>query len=230
MEPLVPEARPGRVPGWSLVIPVKVLARAKSRLTGLPGPRRAELALAMAADTVAAALAAPPVAGVIVVTDDDAVAAELGGIGAVVIPDEPGAGLNAALSFGVRYSDQRWPGRGRAALAGDLPALRPAELAAALDAAARAGEAFVPDAEGTGTTLYAAGPGVPFRPRYGPGSRAAHRGAGAAELDLPELRGLRQPARGGRAWRRAADEGGARLSGRRARSRASAARAGRAQM
>ena len=40
---------------WSLVIPVKLLAQAKSRLTGLPGERRRELALAMAADTVAAA-------------------------------------------------------------------------------------------------------------------------------------------------------------------------------
>ena len=42
---------------WSLVIPVKVLALAKSRLTGLPGGRRAELALAMAADAVTAASA-----------------------------------------------------------------------------------------------------------------------------------------------------------------------------
>jgi 2-phospho-L-lactate guanylyltransferase len=192
MEPLVPAARPGLVPGWSLVIPVKVLARAKSRLTGLPGPRRAELALAMAADTVAAALTAPPVADVIVVTDDDAVRAELGGIGAIIIPDEPAGGLNAALSFGAAYSEQRWPGRGRAALAGDLPALRPAELAAALDEAARAGEAFMPDAAGTGTTLYAVAPGVAFRPRFGPGSRTAHRDGGAAELDLPWVRGLRQ--------------------------------------
>jgi 2-phospho-L-lactate guanylyltransferase len=177
---------------WSLVIPVKVLAAAKSRLTGLGGDRRAELALAMASDTVAAALAARPVATVIVVTDDETVGAELGGLGAVVIADEPGAGLNPAMAFGAAYSDRHWPGRGRATMAGDLPALRPAELALVLDRAAGAGEAFVPDAAGTGTTLYAAGPGVAFRPAFGPGSRDRHRAAGAAELDLPELRGLRQ--------------------------------------
>jgi 2-phospho-L-lactate guanylyltransferase len=177
---------------WSLVIPVKVLAQAKSRLTGLAGQRRAELALAMAADTVAAALAAPPVSAVIVVTDDKVVGAELGRLGAVVVPDEPAAGLNPALVFGADYADMRWPGRGRAAMAGDLPALRPAELALVLGRADAAGEAFVPDAAGTGTTLYAAAPGTAFRPGFGPGSRDRHLAAGAVELDLPGLRGLRQ--------------------------------------
>jgi 2-phospho-L-lactate/phosphoenolpyruvate guanylyltransferase len=77
-------------------------------------------------------------------------------------------------------------------MAGDLPALRPAELALVLGRAAAAGEAFVPDAAGTGTTLYAAGPGVAFRPAFGLGSRDRHLAAGGTELDLPELRGLRQ--------------------------------------
>ena len=177
---------------WSLVIPVKVLAEAKSRLAILTGTYRAQLALAMAADTVAAALAAAPVAGVIVVTDDAVVGAELGDLGAIVIADEPAAGLNPALAFGAAYSAARWPERGRAAMAGDLPALRPAELALALDRAAAAGEAFVPDAAGTGTTLYAAGPGTAFSPAFGPGSRDRHRAAGARELGLAAFRGLRQ--------------------------------------
>ena len=42
---------------WSVVMPVKVLAQAKSRLAGLAGPRRGELALALACDTVTAVLA-----------------------------------------------------------------------------------------------------------------------------------------------------------------------------
>lgn len=192
---------------WSMVIPVKVLAQAKSRLTGLVGPPRAELALAMAADTVAAALATPQVASVVVVSDDRAVGAELGGLGAVVIADDPAAGLNPALVFGASYADTRWPGRGRAAMAGDLPALRPDELTAALEAASAAGEAFVPDAAGTGTTLYAAGPGVAFRPGFGVGSRDRHKAAGAAELDLPELLGLRQDVDTPADLQRAADLG-----------------------
>ncbi|HXW46609.1 MAG TPA: 2-phospho-L-lactate guanylyltransferase [Streptosporangiaceae bacterium] len=184
--------RPEVTPTWSLVIPVKVLAQAKSRLTGLAATARAELALAMAADTVAAALAATAVGLVIVVTDDPEVGAQMAGLGAAVLPDEPAAGLNRALSFGAGHARGRWPGCGVAGLAGDLPALRPGELTAALLAAEAAGRAFVPDAEGTGTTLYAAAAGASFEPRFGPQSRARHLAAGAAELDLAELAGLRR--------------------------------------
>jgi 2-phospho-L-lactate/phosphoenolpyruvate guanylyltransferase len=175
---------------WSLVIPVKVLALAKSRLTGLTGSARAELALAMAADTVAAACAAAD--AVIVVTDDLQARDELSGLGAVVVPDQPGDGLNAALRYGAAQADERWPGHGRAGLAADLPAVGAAELGLALAAAATARHAFVPDAAGTGTTLYAAAPGVAFWPRFGPASRAAHLSAGATELRIPGLAGLRR--------------------------------------
>ena len=177
---------------WSLVIPVKVLARAKSRLASLAGSRRGELALAMAADTVASALACPAIAAVIVVTDDDAARAALAGLGAHVVADQPGAGLNPALVFGAACADARWPGRGRAGLAADLPALAPAEIGRALAAASGWAQAFVPDAAGSGTTLYTAGPTAAFCPRFGPGSRQQHRTGGAVELDLPGLPGLRR--------------------------------------
>jgi 2-phospho-L-lactate/phosphoenolpyruvate guanylyltransferase len=177
---------------WSVVIPVKVLAQAKSRLTGLPASDRAKLVLAMAADTMTAAAAAPGVTAVLVVTDDPAIRAEAASVQALVLPDAAAAGLNEALSFGAAQALARWPGRGVAALAADLPALQPAELAAALTAAAAAGRSFVPDAAGSGTTLYAAPPGTSFEPLFGRNSRARHRAAGLAELDLPGLRGLRQ--------------------------------------
>lgn len=183
---------PDSSPGWSLVIPVKVLALAKSRLSGLSRQDRAELALAMAADTVAAAAACPAVGAVIVVTDDEVAGAELGSLGAEVIPDLPGAGLNAALVFGAAHAGSRRPGRGRAGLAADLPALRPAELGAALGAAPPRADAFVPDAAGSGTAMYAAGPDVAFCPRFGHQSRAAHLAGGAVELDVPDIDGLRQ--------------------------------------
>ena len=183
---------PDRTLSWSLVIPVKVLALAKSRLAGLSAPDRAELTLAMAADTVAAAAACPAVGAVLVVTDDAAVGRVLGGLGAAVVPDLPGTGLNAALAFGAEQAGARWPGRGRAGLAADLPALRPAELGAALAAAPDRPDAFVADAAGSGTTLYVAGPDAAFCPRYGTGSRAAHLAGGAVELDVPGIDGLRQ--------------------------------------
>jgi 2-phospho-L-lactate guanylyltransferase len=180
---------------WLVVVPVKVLAAAKSRLAGLDGltdASRAELALAMAADTVAAASASEAVERVVVVTDDRGAAGELSAPGVLVLPDQPRNGLNAALAFGAAQAQRHWPGRGTAGLAADLPALSPAELSGALIAAARLPEAFVPDAAGTGTTLYTARPGTAFRPRFGPASRRAHAAGGAAELDLPVSSGLRR--------------------------------------
>jgi 2-phospho-L-lactate guanylyltransferase len=177
---------------WSLVVPVKVLARAKSRLAVLAGPHREALALAMAADTVAAALACPVVDRVVAVTDDAEAARVLAALGALVAGDDPDRGLNPALRHGADLVAARWPGSGIGALAADLPALRPAELEAGLRAAARFPQAFVADAAGSGTTLYAAGPGTRFWPRFGPGSAARHRAAGAAELTLPGLSSLRR--------------------------------------
>ncbi len=200
---------------WTVLLPVKVLARAKSRLAVLAGDRRRELALALAADTVAAVLACPAVARVIVVTSDPVAGPLLAALGAVVVPDEPagldgptGSGdpddpgpqdlLNAALRHGAAVAARRWPGTGFAALTADLPALRPAELATALRAAeattasATARAAFVPDAAGVGTTLYAVPPGGEFLPLFGGASRARHAASGAAEIDLDDLAGLRR--------------------------------------
>jgi 2-phospho-L-lactate guanylyltransferase len=177
---------------WSVVIPVKVLAQAKSRLSGLADADRAAMALAMAADTVSAAVACPAVAAVIVVSDDPAVRTEAQAAGAEVIADLPGAGLNQALAAGAEHAAARSSGRGLAALTADLPALSAAELQAALTAASAVNQAFVADAAGSGTTLYTAKPGAPFRPRFGPQSRMRHREAGAVELDLPGIPGLRR--------------------------------------
>ncbi|MCO1596160.1 2-phospho-L-lactate guanylyltransferase [Micromonospora sp. RHAY321] len=177
-------------PRWAVVVPVKRLAAAKSRLRGaLPGVPHEELALALAADTVRAVLACPAVAEALVVTDDARVAAVARAAGARVLADEPDAGLNAAFRHGAAGATAGWV----AGLTADLPALRPAELTGAL-LAARSGRSgvrrFVPDAPGTGTVLLAAPPGVPLEPRFGVGSAAAHAASGALPLtgDWPSLR------------------------------------------
>ncbi|HEX8632478.1 MAG TPA: 2-phospho-L-lactate guanylyltransferase, partial [Catenuloplanes sp.] len=65
----------------------------------------------------------------------------------------------------------------------DLPALRPAELSAALRAAARRpARRFVADAAGTGTVLLTAPPGTQLQPRFGADSAAAHAASGAVPL------------------------------------------------
>jgi 2-phospho-L-lactate/phosphoenolpyruvate guanylyltransferase len=175
-----------------LVVPVKLLARAKSRMAATAGPRRPALALAIAADTVGAALRCPRVRGVVVVTDDPLAADELAGIGAKIVPDEPDSGLNPALAHGAVLARQAFPGTGVAAMSADLPALRPAELTRVLDSAARFPQAFVPDALGVGTTLYTALPGEPFSPAFGRDSRAKHRAGGARELLLEGISSVRQ--------------------------------------
>jgi 2-phospho-L-lactate guanylyltransferase len=177
---------------WSVLIPVKVLAEAKSRLASLAGPRRAELALALASDTVTAVLASDAVARVIVITDDQDAAVALAALGALVVPDEPRAGLNPALRHGARYAAARWPGDGMAALSADLPALRPEQIGQALRAAAAWPTAFVADAAGDGTTLYAARAEAAFRPAFGLASRARHAADGAVELGLDGIGGLRR--------------------------------------
>jgi 2-phospho-L-lactate guanylyltransferase len=177
---------------WSVLMPVKVLAQAKSRLAALAGSRRGELALALACDTVAAVLSSSSVARVIVITDDQVAGPALAGLGALVVPDEPRDGLNAALRHGAAHAASRWPGSALAALSADLPALRPDEVSRALRAAAAWPTAFVADAAGDGTTLYAAAPGGAFQPAFGLASRSRHAAGGAAELHLDGIPGLRR--------------------------------------
>lgn len=178
---------------WTLVIPLKPLARAKSRLADTADDAsRPGLALAFAQDTVAAALACPAVASVAVVTDDAVAGRELAALGARIVPDRPDAGLNAALSHGAAAVRSANPAAPVAALNADLPALRPAELSRVLAASAEFTRAFLPDAAGIGTTLLAAAPGVELRPSFGPSSRALHRVSGAAELALDGVLSVRQ--------------------------------------
>jgi len=210
-------AKPGTTPAgmrWSIVIPVKRLALAKTRLSAalagstpdnlLPAdqaaadqpaaedqlPANGRIALAMASDTVCAALASTSVADIVVVTDDRLAAATLSALGARVVPDAPDDGLNAALRYGAGLAVVHRPDAAVAALSADLAALRPGELTEALEQATGYRRAFVADVQGTGTTLLSALPGHDLEPRFGIGSARAHRRHGAHLLagDWPTLR------------------------------------------
>ena len=169
-----------------MVVPVKHLSLAKSRLASYGDDRRQALALAFAADVVLAAL---EVAQVLVVTDDEVAAPVLAALGARVVRDDPDAGLNPALIHGAELLRIDHPDLGVATLSADLPALRPEDLASALALVPIGGRGFVADVAGTGTTLLAAGRGAVLLPAYGPGSRAGHLASGAVELSAaPGLR------------------------------------------
>ncbi|MEU5982925.1 MULTISPECIES: 2-phospho-L-lactate guanylyltransferase [unclassified Streptomyces] len=179
--------------GWSLVVPLKPLVRAKSRLAAAAGERlRPRLALAFAQDTVAAALESPGVRDVAVVTDDHAAGLALAALGARIVPDVPAAGLNAALAHGVRAVRRSRPGARVAALNADLPALRPAELGRVLAVAGEFPRAFLADAAEIGTTFLSAGSGVELAPAFGGPSRRRHLSSGAVEIRLAGVDSVRR--------------------------------------
>jgi 2-phospho-L-lactate/phosphoenolpyruvate guanylyltransferase len=176
---------------WCLVLPVKRLAVAKTRLGPPYDGSRQALALAFALDTTVAALACPLVAAVQVVTDEPDAAEALVAVGAEVSGDGPDAGLNPALAHGAALAARNHPGTSVGTLAADLPALRPSELAVALRSAAGQGRSFVRDAEGTGTTLLMSRAASDLRPMFGVGSAARHLGSGAHEVAAEALPSLR---------------------------------------
>lgn len=186
-----PKSEELRTPRWVVVVPVKPAARGKSRLE-VSGVDRVALARAIALDTIAAAAACDLVAQVVVVTDDAALARESASIPALrYVPEGDARGLDAAVATGVAAVDpnDRMP---RAALLGDVPALRPADLAAALRVAASVPRAVVADAEGTGSTLVTAAAGVSWASSFGDGSLARHVALGCTPLEIPDASTLRR--------------------------------------
>ena len=177
---------------WSLIVPVKHLGLAKSRLARAAGTMREGLALAIACDTVSAALSCPTVDTLFVVTDDPLADAELSSLGAVVVSGEPGGGMNPALEHGEAAARARDPRTGVCAMSADLPALRPDELGLVLAAASEHGRSFLADSPGVGTTLLAATPGHRLAPSFEGGSRSRHREGGARELSPVGVESVRR--------------------------------------
>jgi 2-phospho-L-lactate guanylyltransferase len=162
---------------WSLIIPVKRVEIAKTRLA-LEVDARSTLAVTMALDTIAAAMASNLVAAVVVVTDDQRARAALRELDVTIVADVPDAGLNAALRHGAASA----PTARIAALSSDLPALRAEDLSSVLGEAQQHATSVVADVQGTGTTLLCAESTGGFAPQFGVSSLAVHVAAGAYDL------------------------------------------------
>ncbi len=166
-----------RAASWTILVPVKRLSTAKSRMT-TAGLRDVDaLAMAFFQDTLAAATGCPAVERVVVATSDVRVTDWARGAGATVFDDSDSVGINGAVraaSSGV--------GGNLAVLVSDLPCSSPDALAAWLRRAGRHSTAFVADAAGTGTTMWTRLAGQPTDPRFGIDSRSAHRGTGCIDL------------------------------------------------
>jgi 2-phospho-L-lactate guanylyltransferase len=122
------------------------------------------------------------VSQVLVVTDDLGMVEALQRLGIAAVPDGA-TGLNATLRQGAAEVLRRSPASRPTALCGDLPCLRPEDLASLLSRAPAERTAFVGDVAGTGSTLYVAPDLDRFHPSFGEGSREAHLQGGAVELE-----------------------------------------------
>jgi 2-phospho-L-lactate guanylyltransferase len=155
---------------WTIIVPLKSLPTAKSRLAPVSADPQshADLVEAIRADTLAVAAA---VGRVLLVLDQPAPTTTQLDWPVVV---QVGAGLNAAVREAAQFARIHWPDDAIAALVGDLPALRATELEATLAAAVTHPRGFVSDAAATGTTLLTALPGVSLEPEFGLDSATRH--------------------------------------------------------
>jgi 2-phospho-L-lactate guanylyltransferase len=184
----IDKMRSHKIDQWRLIVPVKCQSTAKSRLHPPVGVARADLAHAIALDTITAALASMPPAHLVVVTSDEHTATFVRDRDGIVIPDQ-GGGLNAAIRLGIGYVERVLGPGPTAVLLGDIPTLRPQDLVDALSACAAHPRALVPDASGTGTVLLSASSPGGLHPRFGPDSASRHsRDAVRLNLDLASLR------------------------------------------
>ncbi len=174
------------------LIPMAGLAQAKTRLAEvLDGPARAELALAMLADVLAACRDSGCFERTVVVSNDDAVldAARDAGAGALAEPAGLAGGLNGGLEFG-RRDIVRDGATELVIVPADVPLARADDLRAvidAFDADARPHVVLVRSRD-NGTNALALRPPDAIPMRFGLNSAGAHRAAaGAAGIAVAEV-------------------------------------------
>jgi 2-phospho-L-lactate/phosphoenolpyruvate guanylyltransferase len=160
---------------WSVVIPVKPFASAKTRLPS--GPIFAHSFLL---DVISAVRASPEVAHIRVVTADPYVAEVATDQNCFVTVESAPDGINQAVAQAALEVP---PDQGIAVILGDLPCLTAGALSLALEQAALFDIAFVSDEAGTGSTMWFSREGGPINTHFGERSRAAHRASGAVEID-----------------------------------------------
>ena len=174
--------RDSRSPDWYVVIPVKRLSRAKSRLAPHSHRQRQALAYQFVWHVLATARDAQGIAGICVVTNDPRVAVLARRLGASALLERGGRGMDAAVRNAVVLLSVRHGVVPCAVLTADLPGLEAEELTSALQAATSYSKAVVGDADGNGTVLLTSRSGAELVPRYGHGSLLRHRQGGHAPL------------------------------------------------
>ncbi|MBA3301371.1 MAG: 2-phospho-L-lactate guanylyltransferase [Thermoleophilaceae bacterium] len=156
------------------VLPIKDLARAKQRLSGLlgDGTRRA-LAQSMLSDVLAALRQVEGVDEVAVVSGDQTAQTVARGARRLVLPDPEQSGQSPATEIGIAHAITHNFER-VLLVPGDTPLLDPGEIDSLLDRAPARGVAIVPDRHRKGTNGLVITPPGSFAPAFGPGSLERH--------------------------------------------------------
>ncbi len=170
---------------WHAIVPAKRLKHAKSRLG------REDLALPFITDVITALSNSELVASVTVISADPTICELARDSNCRVIVESQSDGLLPAIYLGIASLE---PPDQRSILVvlGDLPCLLPAQVDTFLNRGAEYESAFVPDAEGIGSTMWMRTRSTAPMPHFGPRSRAMHRESGAIEILDKELIGARR--------------------------------------
>jgi 2-phospho-L-lactate guanylyltransferase len=171
---------------WAVIVPIRKLSQAKSRLDVGEGENRARFAVAFLIDTLSAVRGCPQVGLTVLVTPD----LSLSETGGCCVVHDDGTGIDHAVNVGrdaVVHHGHVGP---VAVVLPDLPALDSSELTAVLNSLQTSRNAFVSDADLTGTTCVTASSVHTLTTAFGAGSAWRHRNLGFRELflDVPSVR------------------------------------------
>lgn len=156
-----------------VVVPVKKLSEAKSRLSAILSPReRAKLLLAMLED-VLGAVASSVGAGSVVVISRDGFVKDFASSHGVVVLDERGCGLNEAIEQATRWCAAEGA-RATLVLPADVPLISAADVSALCKILLSHDVVVVPSSDGEGTNALGTKPPGAIPPRFGPQSFSSH--------------------------------------------------------
>jgi len=176
---------------WDVLVPLKGLGQAKSRLSPLAPAQRRRLAQAMALDTVSAVIDCPRSIRLHVICDDSANGYAIAELDArIAVHRRSPPGLNAALADTASRLGIPSPARAVAVVLGDLPALRGDDLADVLDQAGELSRAVVADSDLLGTTVLCVTGAQLLAPAFGASSLRRHVADGAGVI--PAAPGVRR--------------------------------------
>lgn len=166
---------------WALIA-LKAPSSAKGRLADiLTLDERRLLVERMLAHVLAALQASPQIAGIAIVTNEPIRGDDILRI------DDPGQGLNRALSHGAATLAARGVTR-VVMLHADLPLLTAGDVAALLDAAGPQGQSIAPDKTGQGSNALCLPLPLPICLHFGADSQRRHQQAARqAGLRLPQV-------------------------------------------